>query len=404
MKRVMFVDDEPRVLDGLRRMLHKQRNDWDMVFVNSGQEALRELEGSRFDVLVSDMRMPQMDGAALLTQVQKRYPAVVRIVLSGHSDMEAALRAVPVAHQFLAKPCNPETLVEVIRRASGLQELLIDGNLRETIGRIKHLPSFPRTYHALVSALANPNVAMKDIAAIVEKDAGLCAKLLQLVNSAFFGLPRRVTNMQTAVSLLGTKMVKNVVLSLEVFQGGPTCNKFYSTETLQRHCFFTGTIAKSLLTDSHESEDAFIAGILHDIGELILVSGFPDKFESLVRRSSETGEERYRIENEEFHVSHPVVGAYLLGLWGLPYSVVEAVAHHHEPKAVEGVHIPVLAAVHVADKLLQEGAMGDQGPAAEVTIDPQCMEALGGAEHLPEWRAMVEKQFSAIQEESKSGT
>lgn len=404
MKRILFVDDEPRVLDGLRRMLHKQRNDWDMVFVSSGQAALQEMESSRFDVLVSDMRMPQMDGAALLTEVQSRHPAVVRIVLSGHSDMEAALRAVPVAHQFLAKPCNPDRLVEVIRRANGLQELLVDGNLRETIGRIKQLPSFPRTYHALISALASPDVAMKEIAGIVEQDAGLCAKLLQLVNSAFFGLPRRVTNMQTAVSLLGTNMVKNVVLSLEVFQGAPQHGKRYSSETLQRHSFLTGNLAKSLLTDPHEAEDAFMAGVLHDIGELVLLSGAPQTFEKLVRRSSETGEERYQIENDELRVSHAVIGAYLLGLWGLPYSVVEAVAHHHEPKAVEGVHIRVLAAVHIADKLLQEGVEGDQGPAAEISIDPQCMEALGGSEQLPVWRALVEKQLSAIQEESSGGT
>jgi HD-like signal output (HDOD) protein len=404
MRRVLFVDDEPRVLDGLRRMLHRQRADWDMVFVTSGQTALQELDRSRFDVLVSDMRMPQMDGATLLSHVQKLHPSVVRIVLSGQSDMEAALRAVPVAHQFLSKPCNPDRLVEVIRRASDLQELLADGNIKETVGRIKQLPSFPRTYHALVSALANPNVSMKDIALIVERDAGLCAKLLQLVNSAFFGSPRRISNMQTAVSLLGTNMIKNVVLSLEVFRDAPDPGNSYSTETLQQHCFFTGTIAKSLLTDPREAEDAFMAGVLHDIGELVLLWGVPDLFEELVRRSSETGEERYRIESDELHVSHAAVGSYLLGLWGLPYSIVEAVAHHHAPKMVEGVHIRVLAAVHVADRLLQGTSLSDQTQVAESSIDPQCIEALGGSEQLPVWRALVAELCAAIRNEADGAT
>jgi HD-like signal output (HDOD) protein len=399
-KRVLFVDDETRVLDGLRRMLHKHRNLWDMVFVSSGQAALDELAKSGFDVLVSDMRMPQMDGAALLAVVQEKYPKVVRIVLSGHTEMEAALRAVPVAHQFLSKPCSPEQLLEMVKRATGLKDLLADATLQHTIGRIKQLPAFPRTYHALLAALHNPNVGMKEIAGIVGRDVGLCAKLLQLVNSAFFGLSRRVTSIETAVSLLGTNMVKNLVLSLEVFQGTPGHNRLFSTDVLQQHCFFAGNVARSLLKDAHEADDAFAAGVLHDLGELILLTGLPDLFRETVRRGTETKTSRHAVELEKMGVTHAEVGAYLLGLWGLPYCIVEAVAHHHHPRDVDGANVRVLAAVHVADRLLQETQLGDQ--VAEATpgeIHPACVEALGGAALLPEWRKLVEEQEAAIQKE-----
>ncbi len=405
MKRVLFVDDESRVLDGLRRILHRQRNAWEMVFMSNGQAALDEMEKHPFDVLVSDMRMPQMDGATLLSTVQQRFPNTVRIILSGYSEMEAALRAVPVAHQFLSKPCNPEQLVEVIRRASGLQELLANATLRQTIGRIKQQPSFTRTYRALVAAIGNPDVSKKEESTIVEQDAGLCAKLLQLVNSAFFGLSRRVTNIETAVSLLGTNMVKNVVLSIEVFQDIPKCNKLFSTDNLQRHCFLTGTIARALLKDPHEAEDAFIAGVLHDLGEVILLAGLPDTFEKIVRGAAEVGEARHTIENAELQVTHAMVGAYLLGLWGLPYAIVEAVAHHHGPRVVDGLHIRVLAAVHVADRLVQQTPLGDQDSATTPDpIDSACLDALGGPEQLPAWRKLVETQGGAVQREPVSGS
>lgn len=401
MKRVLFVDDEVRVLDGLRRMLHKHRSLWEMVFVTSGQAALDELEKGPIDVLVSDMRMPQMDGATLLAAVQERYPKVVRIVLSGHTEMEAALRVVPVAHQFLSKPCSPDQLVEVIRRATGLQELLASPTLQQTIGKIGKLPAFPRTYHALVAALQNVNVGVKDVAAIVARNVGLCAKLLQLVNSAFFGLSRRVTNIETAVSLLGTNMVKNVVLSLEVFQDGPAHDGLFSCDTLQQHCFFTGSLARSLLKDPMEGDEAFIAGVLHDLGEVVLLTGLPDLFHGIVRRSADAKVHRHRMEIEEMGVTHAEVGAYLLGLWGLPYCIVEAVARHHNPIEVEGSHIRVLAAVHVADRLAQETKLGDQvTEEPPPPIHPACVEALGGDGQLPAWRELVLAQVKALDKEA----
>lgn len=400
MKRVLFVDDETRVLDGIRRMLHKQRNVWEMVFVDSGKAALAELDKSPFDVVVSDMRMPQMDGATLLTMVQERHPNAVRIVLSGHTELEAALRAVPVAHQFLSKPCNPDQLVEVIRRASGLQELLASPSLRKTIGHIKHLPTFPRTYRALTAALVNPDVSAKEVAGIVEQDVGLCAKLLQLVNSAFFGLSRRVTNIETAVSLLGTNMIKNVVLSLEVFTDVPKTGKLFSTDTLQQHSFCTGSLARTLLKDARQAEDAFVAGVLHDVGELVLLTGVPDIFDKIARCAVEVKMHRFEIENEELQVTHAAVGAYLLGIWGLPYAIVEAVAFHHEPKGVEAVHFPILAAVHVADRLVQETSLGDQNRDVPLPpIDEGCLNVLGGAEQLPAWRKTAERQRGAIGKE-----
>jgi len=112
-KRVLFVDDEPRILDGRRRMLRSMRHEWKMSFAETGQEALAILANQPFDVVVVDMRMPGMDGVQLLSEVRKRHQ-IIRIVLSGTADREAILRAVGLAHQYLSKPCDAETLKSVL--------------------------------------------------------------------------------------------------------------------------------------------------------------------------------------------------------------------------------------------------------------------------------------------------
>ena len=141
MRRVLFVDDEPRILEGLRRMLRVQRQEWEMAFAPGGEAALALMEAAPFDVIVSDMRMPEMDGATLLTKVRDRFPQVVRIVLSGHTELSTTLRVVPVAHQFLAKPCDAGTLRVAIERACHLKGLLSDDSIRRTVGALRDLPS-----------------------------------------------------------------------------------------------------------------------------------------------------------------------------------------------------------------------------------------------------------------------
>ena len=218
MRRVLFVDDEPRILEGLRRMLRSQRHDWELAFAPGGETALALMEASPFDVIVSDMRMPGIDGAALLCRVREKYPQVVRIVLSGHTELSTALRVVPIAHQFLAKPCDAQMLRVAIERACHLRALLSDEHIRRTVAALGDLPSLPRTYEALTQALADPDTSLQKVAKIIEQDVGISAKVLQLVNSAFFGVSHSMTNIQSAVSYLGINTLKSLVLSVEIFR------------------------------------------------------------------------------------------------------------------------------------------------------------------------------------------
>ena len=153
MRRILFVDDEQNILQGLKRMLRPMRNEWDMHFANGAEEALKivpkhkvateELEDGPVDVIVSDMRMPNLDGAYLLGQIRDRYPATARIILSGHAEQEMAIRSVAAAHQFLAKPCDAETLRETVKRACQLREMMASERLQKITAEIGQLPSVP---------------------------------------------------------------------------------------------------------------------------------------------------------------------------------------------------------------------------------------------------------------------
>lgn len=400
MKRVLFVDDEARVLDGLRRMLHRQRRAWDMRFVDSGEAALAELEREPCDVLVTDMRMPRMDGNALLRIVAERWPEVVRIVLSGHTELETAMRAVPLAHQFITKPCEPEGLRATIERTCAVRSLLQSERLLRVVGNVKSLPSPPRLYSELTRVLEAPDCSFREIAQVVEQDMGLAAKVLQLVNSSFFGLSRSVATVEAALRALGTNMVKNLCLSDAVLRPWDSERVPESVwRQLQRHSLLTAGLARLLLSGSKkDSEEAFAAGLLHDIGKLVLATEMPEAFEAVVE-GAQAGRTMAEVEEEILGVTHAEVGACLLGIWGLPYSVVEAVAHHHHPSRVSTDCFDVVGAVHVADLLVhQQSSAAEPGGNTHEGLDTAWSERVGMTDRLGEWSRLAAEHLKEAKE------
>ena len=215
--KVLFVDDEPRVLEAIERTLFQLDVDWEVSFAEGGQAALLELEQARFDVIVSDMRMPGMDGATLLTQVCEKHPYVARIVLSGQTDEAAAFRVVHVAHQFLAKPCSSDTLRQVIERTRELRAWLSEERLQAAVGRVDSLPSTPRLFSALSKALDDEKATADTVAAIVRQDPAMSSKVLQVVNSSFFSSGVSVSDVRAAVVRLGMKTIRNLALGIGAF-------------------------------------------------------------------------------------------------------------------------------------------------------------------------------------------
>jgi HD-like signal output (HDOD) protein/ActR/RegA family two-component response regulator len=379
LRRILFVDDEAQVLDGLRNLLRKQRQRWAMTFVGSGRAALEELARAPYDVVVSDMRMPGMDGAELLRETKRLYPTTTRIILSGHSEHEAVMRALPVAHQFLHKPCDPEQLRIVVDRACELQTLLGAPDLRSAIGavlgRLDKLPSTSSSYQALTSALDDPHGTVGAIAAVIERDPAMSIKVLQLVNSSYFGLQQSMTSIKQAVNYLGLELIKTLAMTAQLFariEAQPIAG--FSLPDFQARAIRAARIARKLLTDPRRADEAFASALVHDIGEVLIALGAPEACLRIAAEVQARGVPRDQVERELLGVSHAELGAYLLGMWGLPLAIVEAVAFHHRPAAVSDGGREVLAALIVAD------AWVDGAP-----IDQDFLAACGVADRLEDW-------------------
>jgi len=387
-KRVLFVDDEPRILDDLKRSMGRQAHGWDAEYAGGGVEAINALTRSRFDVVVCDASLSEIDAQAVLKKAKSEHPGAVRIVLADRAEREAVMRVVPIAQQFVTKPCDESTLVTVLERAAKIQDLLADDAVRQVVGKLEKLPSLPVAYWALTRALADAEPDIAKVARIVEKDPAMCGKIMQLVNSAYFGLAHEVTSVQAAVSYLGFELLKGLAITASVFAAAEVRGHVegFSLDRLQRSSLLTARLARTLAGRGPTEEEAFTAGLLHDIGKLVLAMGMPRNFEEVARLREERARPVYEIEREIFGVTHAQAGAYLLGVWGLPLPIVEAVACHHAPREVADESFGTVGAVHVADVLVEEMFHLPPGRAYESSLDREFVERVGIGERIGEWR------------------
>lgn len=357
MMHVLFVDDEPKVLMALRRMLHSMSGEWQMGFAGGSEEALQYLSKNPCDVIVTDMRMPGMDGAQLLEAVRAEYPATVRVILSGHSALDRVYSALGPAHQFLSKPCEANRLRATIQRSFALRDRLRDKHLVSIVSRIGTLPAVPSIYGRLLEELDSPNATVHSVGEIMSHDASMTAKVLQLTNSSFFGLPLRITDPIQAVMQLGLERIRSLVVAVGAF-----CqfeSEKVSVETLERlmdHCSLVGTLASRIATTFDNSkqflQDVFAAGMLHDIGILVLMVYHSEPYREVRTFARSKNLPLWQAERQLLGATHAEVGAYLMNLWGLPDPIVEAIAWHHEPSNCPGTEFSPLTAVHVANTLL----------------------------------------------------
>jgi HD-like signal output (HDOD) protein len=394
MKKILFVDDEENILEGLQRTLRPLRNEWDMVFLNSGAEALEALKKESFDVILSDLWMAEMNGPLLLAEAKKISPETVRIILSGTIDEDYVMKSVSVAQQYLIKPCDIDTLQNTVNRACALHSFLANDELKKLIGQMKSLPSLPSLYREIVEELQLPDSSLQKIGKIFEKDIAMTARILQLVNSAFFGVRRKISSPAKAVGLLGVETVQSLVLSLEIF------SQFHHDkpgasylDELWKHSMtvgmFTQTIARLEEKDLKKHKLYMTAGLLHDTGKLVLCYNFPDKYSEIV--SSAQGSAHFlELEYSAFGASHMEIGAYLLGIWGLLDPIVEAAGFHHNPQQCITRAFSPLAAVHVADAFVHQ--IADE---ADELIDDRFIEDLGVSNRIAAWRDACMAAISA---------
>lgn len=353
---ILFVDDEANVLQALRRSLRRKAGEWDMAFASGGPEALELMQTRSLDIIVTDMRMPGMDGAQLLAEVRQRQPDAIRFVLSGQSDQESVYRSIGISHQYLSKPCEGEVLVGRIDRALALRQRFRNQALRTLIGGRLEVPARPEIFTRLVAALADKNVQTRQVAAIVELDPVMASRVLQAANSAFFGPSRHVTSIERAVELLGFDVLKGLALKQDVLNMLPPGTAAGGqADAVFEHSIRVAATARALTAlpgiDPRLGDECYALGLLHDLGVLVL-----SRLEARLQAAGE-GNVLDR-ERSLLGIGHDEVMGYLLGLWGLPDMLVEAVMHHHDDPRPEPDLSPAAAVLHLAnaiDHLVESG-------------------------------------------------
>ncbi len=421
MRRVLFVDSDPDEARKLQKELEPMCPEWEMEVVVSGEEALDVMSRSAFDVIVPDIRIQGIDGIKLLDIVSERYPKTVRIIHSELSEPEEVLTSTMSVHQFLIKPCCAETMKNTIERTCKLRDLLRDETLKKIVAGTKNLPSVPVLYNLIISEMQSAEPSLKRVGHLISQDISMSAKILHLVNSSFFALPQKITDPQQAAVFVGIESLKSLVLSIHVFssisEDAELCG--FSLLKMWRHSLRTGRLAADIAraeeADRKVVEEAMIAGMLHDIGKLILLK-VPKQYNEVMELIEMTGCSFSEAEYTVMGTSHSELGAYLLGLWGLPRDVVEAVAFHHSPsKLIESMPVPLkepaqgnsdetafndnaperqsgevktagfnaLTAVHMANAMTMQGNCSSD--ASFRFVDILYLKKLGLTGKLPEW-------------------
>ncbi len=391
---ILFVDDEPNILAGLQRMLRSMRHEWKMSFANGGTEALEILSTTHVDVIVSDMKMPGMDGAQLFDAVREKFPQIVRIILSGYSEKEMIMKSVGSAHRYLSKPCDPDQLKSTVNKVCGLRKLLSDAHLRELVSQLPTVPSLPLLYSDLVEELSKPEPSSKKVGQIIKQDIGMTVKILHLVNSAFFGRSRRITDSNEAVDFLGLDTIGSLTLGLGVISQFESQTSAAFFAELWEHSVSVGLLAFKIASGEDKSlaNDAFTAGLLHDLGKVVLAVNLPQEYTSVINRVRNAGISWFDAERQVFDATHPEVGAYLAGLWGLPTAVVEAIAFHDSPSEAYNTSFTPLTAVHAAHAILHVSSQSESKP-GEPPFDLDYLNDLGLSEKAQLWAA---KQLTIV--------
>lgn len=389
-KHILFVDDDAEFLLAFQGALRVAEPNWVMASATRGSEALKLLSSTPFDIVVADYQMPEMDGADFLERVQRDHPQTMRFILSGQLDPDDIIRLSVPAHQCFSKPLGLDVFRQTIRRVCALRDLLANDVLRRLIAQCSLLPTIPSLYIELGKELQSPHSSIDRVEAIIARDPSVAAKILQLVNSSFFGLPRRIESLGEAINYVGLQIIKALVLTVPVYSRFDGVRvRDYSPAAIWEHCWRTGVLARCIAQEEHQSpafcEEAFLAGLLHDLGKMVLIANLSSLCREATALATRNQMPMHEAEKQIFGCTHSLVAAYLLGLWGLPESIVEAVAFHNEPMESPSNQFSVLTAVHVGNALDHAYSDGKPDQFKQI-VDVEYLMSLGLTARLESWQ------------------
>ena len=361
---VLFVDDNLAGLEALREV-YAACDDWETSFAPGGGAALEVMEDRPVDAVVASSRLAGMSAANFLRLTKLHYPRTVRLALSNPGDRGAMLSTLPVATQCLSRSCGVEVLGKVVERTTRLHSKLFNEATQQMVARIGTLPSLPSNLVALDAALANEDCSLGQIADIMSSDVAMVSKVLQLVNSSFFGLRTKIHDLRQAVAYLGVETLRDFAMAGAVFRAftpSPVLPDGWLA-SFNAHSLAVADITGRLVRTSLAQCEASVAGMLHGVGELVVAERAPAKLTAI---ASEVPAGTSPDEAETHHIgsTYPVIGGYLLSQWGIGYHIVEAVTCQRDPWAGPARDAELCDVVRVADHLASQERAAEEAPAA----------------------------------------
>lgn len=397
-RRILFVEPDTVLLGVYVKLLERERDRWEVLTATTAAQAL-EMMAQEPEVVVSDADLPGISSEMWMNEVRNRCAGASRIIISEVGNQAQIARSLNATHQFLPKPFEVEALRYALSRVEVLDAYLRVPAIKSLVRQVGTLPSLPSLYVQVMQELNSDDPSVERVAATIGQDPSMTARILQIVNSAAIGLARRISNPFEAVQYLGFGTVRSLVLAAHIFSSFSARPglKGFSIQALWSHATVTGMLARMVMrlerSAAADADDANIAGMLHDIGKLILADRMPDRFQQAWMLATERNVPLHETEMEIFGATHAGVGAYLFGLWGLPASVVEAVAFHHAPAENPLRAFSPLTAVHVANVLEHEFSQVKDADRLAV-MDQRHLAALGLAERVDTWRAEAERMIA----------
>ncbi len=351
-EKVLFVFDPVNCNEQINNYYQLCLVDYVSLQADSIEKAKLIINSKQIDLVISSMDLPDGTGIDLHKYIAENHQDIIRFLYSENSDKDVVYKSAGYIHQFMNHETKPNQFMHIIDNAFGLKEVLANKDLHKRLSGITNLPSPPEIYNQLTNELQCQAPSIHNIANIIKKDVSITAKVLHMVNSAYFGLSAHVENPLHAVNLLGIDTIQSMVLTAGVFNlfkdpGIPG----YSIESIYNNSLAVGTSSRHLanafgLMTKH-TEDALMAGMLHDIGKLVMLSYFPNEFKQSVELSEREAIPLFEAEKQIVGVNDAEIGAHLLSLWGLPNSILEAIALHYTPQKAQAPITNVLTAVHL---------------------------------------------------------
>jgi putative nucleotidyltransferase with HDIG domain len=334
---VVVVDDEPSILMSLRSLFHRQPVEFQEF--SDCQEALKYLVNRTPDIIISDMRMPEMNGITFLSEVAKISPTSARFLLSGYEDKGIIIDAIAggIAQLYILKPWEDQELLRIVQNTLSARELLRERNLQAIIQNITMLPSPPHIQTKLRQVFSKQSPSIREVAVEVEQDPAMVARIMRIANSVFIGARNPITTIQDAVTFIGIDYLQSMILGMEMFrhfEKSGDAETLKQLEELWHHAVNRAQIGRIVAEQWKEFQQpqlAYITCLLLDIGLMVRMQLVPDQHNHFIRLASDLHLPLDRAEPKVFDIDHAEVGAALLRFWNFPEQISEAVAHHHSP-------------------------------------------------------------------------